>query len=97
MAYEVSEAADADIEVLFDRGIDLFGQSRAEAYLAGLMKTLDFLASFPRAARLRDELSSPIRAYPYKAHLIFYDIDDADNILIVRVRHGHEDWQRDRS
>lgn len=95
MAYQVSEAADTDIEALFDQGIDLFGQTQSEAYVAGLLKTLDFLASFPRAARLRDELSSPIRAYPYKAHIILYDMDDADNILIVRVRHGHEDWQSD--
>jgi len=93
MAYTVSQAADADIDALFDLGIDLFGQAQAENYVAGLIKTLEFLASFPRAARLRDDLPSPIRAYPYKAHLILYDIDDTDDIVIVRVRHGHEDWQ----
>jgi toxin ParE1/3/4 len=55
---------------------------------------VNFLSRFPRAARLRDEVDPPVRAYPYRSHLIVYDID-GDAIVILRIRHGREDWLAD--
>ena len=43
-------------------------------------------------ARQRRELSPPMRIHPFKAHLLIYRIEEDGDILIVRVRHGHEDW-----
>lgn len=78
--------------MIFDSGIDLFGEAQAEAYQAGLEAAFDFLADFPHAVRLRTEVVPPVRAFRYKAHLILYDIQET-GILIVRVRHVREDWQ----
>jgi toxin ParE1/3/4 len=52
----------------------------------------EFLADFPRAARLRAEINPPVRAYRYQSHMILYDLDDDDIVIVLRVRHGHEDW-----
>lgn len=93
MTYELSPAAEEDFFAIYLAGVAQFGVTQAESYAAGLRKTLDLLATFPRAIRLRLELPSPIRIHRHKAHLIFFDVDDADDILIVRIRHGHEDWQ----
>ena len=95
MPFRLSRAAIADLDLIYARGAALFGEAQADAYHAGLGATFDFLAAFPRAARLRAEVDPPIRAYPYKAHLILYDIMD-EAVLIVRVRHGREDWQLTR-
>lgn len=43
-------------------------------------------------ARERQEISAPVRIHPFKAHLVVYPVEDAD-ILILRIRHAHEDWQ----
>lgn len=45
-------------------------------------------------ARVRGEFEPPVRIHPWKAHVIVYVIE-GDDILVVRVRHGREDWARD--
>ncbi|WP_245653575.1 type II toxin-antitoxin system RelE/ParE family toxin [Sphingomonas pituitosa] len=47
-----------------------------------------------RISREREELRQRLRAFRYKAHLIFYHAQ-ADGILILRLRHGREDWLAD--
>ncbi|MFN3364093.1 MAG: type II toxin-antitoxin system RelE/ParE family toxin [Allorhizobium sp.] len=46
-------------------------------------------------ARQRTELSPPVRVQRYRAHLVIYLTEDGGGVLIVRVRHGREDWQED--
>jgi toxin ParE1/3/4 len=59
-----------------------------------LFAIFDMIAANPRMARERPELSPPMRIHPFKAHLAVYRIEKDGGILIVRVRHGHEDWAR---
>ncbi|KIV68650.1 ParE toxin protein [Rhizobium sp. UR51a] len=33
-----------------------------------------------------------MRIHPFRAHLVVYRVEADDDVLIVRVRHGHEDW-----
>lgn len=72
----------------------MFGSAQADNYAAGLTRTLRFIAENPYAARERTETRQSVRAYRFKAHLIVYLVE-GDDILIVRVRHGHEDWLGD--
>ena len=94
-AYRLTNAAVADLAHVFRGGIDFFGPAQAAAYHAGLEATFAFLGEFPRAARERTEIDPPVRAYRYKAHLVVYEIGDDDVVLILRVRHGREDWSGD--
>lgn len=48
-------------------------------------------------ARERQELSPPMRIHPFKAHLVVYHIEEDGDVLIVRVRHGYEDWTGEAS
>lgn len=73
----------------------LFGQHQADRYHEGLEEAFELLATYPRAARSREEIDPPVRAYRYKAHLIVYVLDEDDRVTILRVRHGHEDWMTD--
>ena len=93
-AYRLTEAASADIEAIFVEGLLLFGLAQADKYHDGLTVTFEFLADYPRAARLREEIDPPVRAYNYKSHLIVYDLGENETIIVLRVRHGHEDWQQ---
>jgi toxin ParE1/3/4 len=40
----------------------------------------------------RVELSPPVRIHPVQSHLVIYQIEDDGSVLIIRVRHVHEDW-----
>ena len=53
------------------------------------------LSQFTRMARERTEITPPVRAYPYGAHLVIYTVDEGDDVYVLRVRHGHEDWMDD--
>ncbi len=68
---------------------------QAERYHRELQLVFETIAKYPHLARERHELSPPVRIHPHGAHLIVYLADDAGDVLIVRVRYGHEDWETD--
>lgn len=65
--YRLTRAAADDIAALFIAGLERFGSVHADAYHAGLEAAFDFLAAYPRAARLRAEIKPPVRAHRYTA------------------------------
>lgn len=92
MPYRLTREAEADIIEIAERGLDCWGLRQAQIYHNGLFELFDLIASTPAMARQRIELTPPVRVQRYKAHLVIYLIDD-EGVLIVRVRHGREDWQ----
>jgi len=89
--YRLTRQAQNDIAAIAEYTIKEFGIDQAVAYRDGLVRAFEFLAEFPRAARERTEINPPVRAYPYKSHIIVYVID-SDDVLILAVRHAREDW-----
>ena len=85
-------AAEEDIVGIVENGVRLFGIAQARLYHDELFGIFDLIAANPHMARQRRELSPPMRIHPFKAHLLIYRIEEDGDILIVRVRHGHEDW-----
>ena len=82
-----------DFNRVYDLGVQQFGVYQSDAYALGIPRVFDFLTDFPRAARERKELKGFVRAFPYKSHVIIYQIVSRDDdILIVRIRHSREDW-----
>jgi toxin ParE1/3/4 len=92
VTYRLSESADQDLLRHYAESAQRFGLAHADRYFDGLEATFEFLAQYPHAARERTDLSPPLRAHPYKAHVILFQIEDG-GIVVVRLRHGHEDWQ----
>ena len=91
MTYRLSRAAEEDLIGIYLNGIHEFGVDQAEHYHVGLERIFAFLSENPRAARERAEISPPVRVHRYKAHLVVYRLHGS-HILILRVRHGREDW-----
>lgn len=90
--YRLTQAASDDIARIFTEGLVLFGLAQTDRYHDGLTATFEFLANYPRAARLREEINPPVRAHRYRSHMIIYELAPDDAVVILRVRHGHEDW-----
>lgn len=93
MAYKLTIKAEEDIIHIYREGVGMFGTEQAEKYHAGLEDIFAFLSSTPKAARERTEITPPVRIHPYRSHFVVYLIDDAGDVLILRVRHGREDWE----
>lgn len=92
MGYWLSQRAEEDLIGLYVSSTREFGNAQAERYYAGLERAFEFLSEYPRAARERPEISPPVRVHPYRAHVIVYMVTE-DEVLILRIRHGHEDWE----
>lgn len=93
--YTLGRKAEQDIIDIFLYGAAEFGIQQAERYHDLMDKTFRFLAQNPEAARERVEIMPPVRIHPFESHVVIYTVDANDDILIIRVRHGREDWRRD--
>ena len=95
MAYRLTRKAELDIIQVYAEGLRDFGVTQADACHAKLERTFDRLAEVPRLARERTEIVPPVRIHPCGSHVIVHVVDASDDVLIVRVRHGREDWVAD--
>jgi toxin ParE1/3/4 len=87
------EAAEEDIISIYVYDAQKFGTAQAERDHDGLIKCFSFIADHPYAARERTEFTPPVRLHFYVSHVTVYIARD-DHILIVRVLHGRQDWER---
>jgi len=88
----LTRAAEEDVIHVYLESARLFGRLQADRYLDGLERAFDFVAEHPLAARERREITPPVRIHVYGAHIIVYLVEP-DGVLILRIRHGHENWQ----
>lgn len=93
MRYRTTDRAEEDIIEIYVRGVRDFGEAQAERYHTGLTKAFEFVAQHPLTARERTEYTPPVRMHFYEAHVVVYVVK-RDYALIVRVLHGHQDWER---
>lgn len=93
MTWRTTHVADLDIANIYAHGERTFGAEQAERYQNGLFQAFDMVAANPRLSHERLEITPPVRLHPYGAHVIVYTLQDA-GILIVRVLHGRQDWER---
>ena len=96
MRWRLSGPANRDIIQIYTQGVEHFGFAQVEKHLDELNAVFDRIAVYPQLGRLRHEVAPPARMIPFRSHLIFYDIGE-EEILILRIRHGFEDWWSESS
>ena len=87
----LSILAEEDLIQVYVDGATSFGPEQARRYHRKLFQVFRFLAANPRAAPIRPELTAEIRVHPVASHIVLYTARKQD-ILILRIRHAHEDW-----
>ncbi|TCQ10370.1 toxin ParE1/3/4 [Rhizobium sp. PP-F2F-G36] len=91
MPFNLSVEAEEDIVAIAEQGVRVFGSLVARQYHDELFAVLELIASNPRMARERHEIFPPVRIHLFKAHIVVYRVRDDGSILVIRIRHGHED------
>jgi toxin ParE1/3/4 len=91
--YVLSRLASRDLDAVADYTLENFGLIQADKYAEGLKQCFEGLVQFNMRGRAVDELSPGLRAEAYQSHIIFYQIVDAD-IVIVRILHASQDARR---
>jgi len=92
MSFKLSVEAEEDIIAIAEQGARMFGADQAKRYHDEVFVLFNLIAANPRIARERNEIEPPVGIHPFKAHPIVYRLEGDENILVVRIRHGHEDW-----
>jgi toxin ParE1/3/4 len=92
-SYELSAAADKDIEDIYDYAAQEYGEDQAEAYTLELEVFMDELVRSPEMGRRRDGIRIGLRSFPEGHHIIFYRIL-TDRIRVVRILHSRRDLRR---
>jgi toxin ParE1/3/4 len=71
--YQLSLAAEEDLQLIFDYTQQEFGVAQAVLYLEGIEKLLLQLQSNPSQGRNRTEICTGLRSIPYQSHIIFVE------------------------
>lgn len=91
--YLLSEAADRDLEDIFDYTLNRFGTDQAVRYLIELETIFLKLTTHPGMGKNRNEIRRGLKSFPKFSHVIFYRLRE-NHIFIVRVLHGSRDVSR---
>lgn len=89
----LSEAAAADLEMIFVHGAEQFGEETAETYVRGFEAAFTLIAEHPWIGAVHDTVRPPVHSLPHGSHRIFYDIVD-DQAVVRRVLHKAMDVER---
>lgn len=91
MPYCLSNRAQDDLIAIYVEGASEFGLERADTYHSALEDVFTLIGDYPEMARLREEITPPVRIHPFKSHMIIYEVE-GDHATILRVRHARENW-----
>lgn len=91
--YQLSKAADKDIEKILEYSYQEFGIKQTLKYKDGLTSCLDTLAQNPKAGRKCSVIKAEYFRFEYQSHIIFYKQRNT-GIFIVRIIHKSMDIER---
>lgn len=82
--YELTIAAENDLEDILEFGLDTFGVDVAIDYYDKLVNNFNNIASNPKQYPSRNEIKDSYRMCSYRSHDIYFQVR-ANDVLIVRV------------
>ena len=95
MRVVLAEAAERDLDDVLWSGAERFGFDVAARYVRSLRDGFETLAAFPDSSPA-SAARPDIRVRRYRSHVLLYRVDHrAGEVVILRVRHGREDWLRE--
>lgn len=86
----ISDAAQDDLEAIFEYGYYRFGELQALAYLDAFDDIFQALGTLPEIGISRNEIAKNCRSFIHRSHLIFYDFSEAQ-LRIIRILHASRD------
>jgi toxin ParE1/3/4 len=84
--FRLSARAESDLVEIYQYTESTYGAYQAEAYIAGLERTFDLLAHFPRMGVAIEEIAAGCRRFRFQAHVVFYS-EQPGRVIIRAVLH----------
>ncbi len=94
MSYKLSQRAEKDIISIAKYSLQQWGKAAAKRYVTSLHACFELLSSNPRLGRPRDVIKSGYLSINEGSHVVFYKINDDNDVIIIRVLHQRMDFTR---
>jgi len=91
--YELTEAADHDLNDIYIYSYREFGEAKADAYFRSLEDCFERLAEFPDIGRSIEHIRPDYFRFPHASHTVYF-MKVTGGIRIVRVLHQRMDPER---
>lgn len=91
--YELSAAADRDLQDIFDYTTEKFGFEQAVKYVSEFEILFSQLVNNPHLGKSRDEIKAGLKSFSKSSHVVFYRIL-RERIRIVRILHANRDMPK---
>lgn len=90
--FQLTPRAREDLEDIWLYSATTWSPGQADAYIDGVLSTIDTLLAMPKLARERPEFTPPVRIPATGQHLIVYKIESA-TLLVIRILGSPQNWQ----
>jgi toxin ParE1/3/4 len=91
-AYRLTLGASDDLHRIYSYTRKNFGKVQADFYVADLKKACEAVADTPGIGRNTDNVIHGLRRHEHAEHIIFF-MEQAPDVLIVRILGRHQHWQ----
>ena len=85
-SYNLTFRAEEDLSDIWKYTTEVWNETQADSYIAGLYKRFSWLAEFPRLGKQRPDICEGYYCFPQGSHLVFYLIRD-NEIDIIGIPH----------
>jgi toxin ParE1/3/4 len=89
--FDLTGSAQADLKSIARFTESRWGKRQRNAYLKEMDQVFRALARNPLMGKACDEIRDGYRKLPHGAHVIYYQLPNADGLLIVRILHAAMD------
>ena len=93
MRLKIGRLAAADVDAIFEYGLENHGPEAAIDYLDRIEAKYRLLLDHSRSGRAEPELGAGIRSLSCHSHRIYYEIE-GETVLIRRIRHKSSNARR---
>lgn len=90
----LSARARADLEEIWLYSFTQWSQDQADSYVVDLLSICDDLARGYRNGRPADDIRRGLFRYLAKSHVIFFQLEAPNDLVIVRILHSSMDASR---
>ncbi len=92
-SYSFSRKADADLDRIYDYGVQAFGVTQADIYFGTLFDRFDLIAQEPFIYPIAYDYNPQYRKSVCGTDTVFYRVQADNSVLIIRIL-GRQDMEK---
>jgi toxin ParE1/3/4 len=85
--FVVTRKAEDDLRSIYAYTRLNWGEEQADNYYQEFISTCEYICKYPMLGRTYDIVTERLRGFQFGKHIIFYQVQNGESILVIRVLH----------